>query len=53
MFKSMDATLTDIIDLEDEGTHAMLKLLMGQVNFYEMLYAVCERKVPLSLCLSI
>ena len=41
MFKSMDASL---IDLDDKGTQAMLKLIMGQLNFHEMLYAVCERK---------
>jgi hypothetical protein len=41
MFKSMDSSL---IDLDHNGTQAMLKLIMGQINFYEMLYAVCERK---------
>jgi hypothetical protein len=35
---------TTTAELESRGGKAIVKLLLGQINFYEVLFAICERK---------
>jgi Ca2+-binding EF-hand superfamily protein len=35
---------TTTAELESRGGKAIVKLLLGEINFYEVLFAICERK---------
>jgi hypothetical protein len=48
-----DSDTMDGSDLDDIEVIAMRKLLKGRLNFHEVLYAVCERKVGKPLVCSV